>query len=197
MYLDTPSPSPHRSKGHANRSPRSAHRRRSSSRLETTPHDVADEEPPHAPFHEPEFQQAFADAKKLVGDLASVLASSSLHREADSRIRALYQQAIDLSHFQSPIARTVGLVGDSGVGMSSVMAVERVVSYRLTGKSSLLNSLLDLDGFARSVRGKTPSYLGWFTANPIVIYKRATVERRAPVSQPSITTTNAMTTPSR
>ena len=111
------SPSPNMPNGGANSSPRSASRRRSSSYVDQTPHNVADEEPPRERFHEPDFQREFANAKELVADLVTILASSSLHNEAESRIRTLYLQAVDLSRFQNPSTRTVGLVGDSGVGM--------------------------------------------------------------------------------
>lgn len=112
-YLHPRSPTPDVRNGGASNSPGSASRRRSQ---DQTPHNVADEEPPQEQFHEPDFQREFANAKKLVADLANVLASSSLHNEAESRIRALYLQAVDLSRFQNPSTRTVGLVGDSGVG---------------------------------------------------------------------------------
>ncbi|KIX08785.1 uncharacterized protein Z518_03442 [Rhinocladiella mackenziei CBS 650.93] len=132
-YLDPRSPSPGVIHRDGSRSPRSASRRRSGSHVDQTPHNVADEEPPHERFHEPEFQRELAHSRDLVGDLVNILASSSLHNESESRIRTLYLQAVDLSRFQHPSTRTVGLVGDSGVG-----------------KSSLLNSLLDFEGFART-----------------------------------------------
>lgn len=118
-YLHPRSPSPNLPSSGANSSPGSASRRRSSSYIDPTPHNVADEEPPPERFHEPDFQREFANAKKLVVDLVNVLAGSSLHNEAESRIRSLYLQAVDLSRFQNPSTRTVGLVGDSGVGMLS------------------------------------------------------------------------------
>ncbi|EXJ72753.1 uncharacterized protein A1O5_03900 [Cladophialophora psammophila CBS 110553] len=114
-------------------SPGSASRRRSGSQVDLTPHNVTDEEPPHARFHEPDFQLQLAISKGLVEDLVYVLESSSLHSEPGSRIRTLYLQAVKLSRYQDPSTRTVGLVGNSGVG-----------------KSSLLNSLLDRRGFART-----------------------------------------------
>ncbi|KIY02880.1 uncharacterized protein Z520_01345 [Fonsecaea multimorphosa CBS 102226] len=132
-YLHPRSPSPNISIDGAHRSIRSTSRRRSGSYVDPTPHNVAEEEPPRERFHEPEFQREFTTAKNLVNDLVNVLASSSLHNEAQSRIRALYLQAVDLSRFQKPSARIVALVGDGEVG-----------------KSSLLNSLLDFEGFARS-----------------------------------------------
>ncbi|KAK3331432.1 hypothetical protein B0H66DRAFT_546532 [Apodospora peruviana] len=119
---------------HESESPRPspARSRRSSSRVNSLRHNVRDEEPPQDRFHEPAFQQAFHNAKALMGDLARVLESSSLHLGPDSTMRSLRQTAQELATFRCPPTRVVGLVGDSGVG-----------------KSSLLNSLLDVRGLAR------------------------------------------------
>ena len=57
-----------------------------------------------------------------------------MHRERGSSVQAIYQQAARLSKFEPSSCRIVGLVGDSGVG-----------------KSSLINSLLDKLEFARAV----------------------------------------------
>lgn len=116
-YLSPVSPSLDRTNGDATERRRSASRRRSGSHVDQAPHNVVDEEPPQERFHEPAFQQAFASAKSLVAQLIDVLAGSSLHNEPDSNIRKLYLQASDLGSFQYPSTRTVGLVGDSGVGM--------------------------------------------------------------------------------
>lgn len=96
--------------------PSPGRRRRSSSRVNLLPHNVRDEEPPQDRFHEPAFQQAFRNAKALMGGLAAVLESSALHLEPDSAMRNLRQTAQDLATFQCPPTRVVGLVGDSGVG---------------------------------------------------------------------------------
>lgn len=90
--------------------------RRSSSRANLIPHDVRDEEPPQDRFHDPAFQQAFRNAKAIVGSLAGVLGSSTLQLEPDSTIVQLTQTARRLADFQCPPTRVVGLVGDSGVG---------------------------------------------------------------------------------
>ena len=95
-----------------------AARRRSSSRTNIIPHDVRDEEPPQDRFHEPAFQQAFGDAKILMSELANVLGSSSLHIDPDSTMQRLHREAVKLANFQCPSSRTVGFVGDSGVGTS-------------------------------------------------------------------------------
>ena len=71
-----------------------------------------------------------------MASLAQTLASSEpeLHHEPDSVMRRLHRETEKLSRFECPATRTVGFVGDSGVG-----------------KSSLLNSLLDVKGLARAV----------------------------------------------
>ncbi|OHW99019.1 hypothetical protein CSPAE12_02220 [Colletotrichum incanum] len=114
-------------------SPRAPRRSRAGSRTSLVPHDVKDEELPPNRFHDPAVQGAFGDAKALMARLVGVLESSPLHESPDSTIERLHRQARELSCFECPPTRTVGFVGDSGVG-----------------KSSVLNSLLDQDGLART-----------------------------------------------
>ncbi|KAK6859171.1 hypothetical protein PG995_005024 [Apiospora arundinis] len=116
--------------------PRRARRRRSSSKVSPEFYDVRDEKAPNDRFNEPTFQSAFRDARTLMSDLRHTLASSSLHIEPDSAMKRLHLEAEELSNFHCPPSRTVGFVGDSGVG-----------------KSSLLNSLLDFRGLARASNG--------------------------------------------
>ena len=54
-----------------------------------------------------------------MAQLARVLGSSALHLEPDSTMRTLRERADELARFRCPPTRTVGLVGDSGVGMGS------------------------------------------------------------------------------
>ncbi|KAF6518691.1 hypothetical protein HZS61_017065 [Fusarium oxysporum f. sp. conglutinans] len=122
----TLSPEPRRSR---NGTPR----RRRSSTGAVEQHDVADEELPDDAFHSPEFQGAFRDAKQLMSSIQSVLGSSNIHEAHESTMRKLHEDAGRLAAFEYPATRTVGFVGDSGVG-----------------KSSLLNSLLDTKGLART-----------------------------------------------
>lgn len=100
---------------------RNAHdrRRRSSSRINTVIHHVQDEEPPQDRFHEPAFQLAFRDARSSMSELADVLGNNSFQIDPDSTIQRLHKEAKDLASFQSPSSRTVGFVGDSGVGTSN------------------------------------------------------------------------------
>jgi hypothetical protein len=108
-------------------SQRRASRRRSSSRTNASPHNVMDEEPPNDRFHEPTFQQAFFDAKRFMSELTDVLSSSSIHNEPDSTMRQLHEEAQKLARFQCPSTRTVGFVGDSGVGKDILSCQYRIV----------------------------------------------------------------------
>ncbi|KAJ4353987.1 uncharacterized protein N0V89_005719 [Didymosphaeria variabile] len=78
-------------------------------------------------------QQSFDKAREMSAKIVNVLISSDIHREPESGIERLYRESLRLSRFELPSSRTVGLVGDSGVG-----------------KSSLINSLLDKENLARS-----------------------------------------------
>ncbi|RYP01347.1 hypothetical protein DL765_010864 [Monosporascus sp. GIB2] len=115
------------------RSPSPSRRRRSGSMINRDTHQIENEDPPEALFHMPEVQEALANARTLTARMADVLSSSNLHLENGSTIESLHQQATRLNGFQLPSSRIVGLVGDSGVG-----------------KSSLINSLLDKMELARA-----------------------------------------------
>ncbi|KAF1998022.1 hypothetical protein P154DRAFT_440141 [Amniculicola lignicola CBS 123094] len=115
------------------RSPSPSSRRRSGASPARTIHSVEHEEPPHALRHAQEVQQALTNARNAVAQITNILSASNLHQENNSSIGRLHRQAIALQNFQPPSSRIVGLVGDSGVG-----------------KSSLINSLLDRVDFARA-----------------------------------------------
>ncbi|KAE9378390.1 hypothetical protein N431DRAFT_400024 [Stipitochalara longipes BDJ] len=117
-------------------SPRQSSRRRSTPRTSVATHDVRDEELPNDRFHETTFQQAFSDSKRLMEELTEVLSSSTIQHDQDSVMRRLHEKGSELARFHCPSTRTVGFVGDSGVG-----------------KSSLLNTLLDFRALARTSDG--------------------------------------------
>ncbi|KAH7071874.1 hypothetical protein BKA63DRAFT_492539 [Paraphoma chrysanthemicola] len=114
-------------------SPTPARRRRSGSGIRREQHQIEAEEPPEAFTHMAEVQEALIDAQALTRRIATALGGSILHLENGSSIQSLHQQATRLAEFQPLSSRTVGLVGDSGVG-----------------KSSLINSLLDMNDLARA-----------------------------------------------
>ena len=80
------------------------------------PHDVRSEEPPDGKFNTPEVQQALADSTDLMKRLAGVLRGSALRDQEGSTIGRLHREAQKLAAFQVQATRTVGFVGDSGVG---------------------------------------------------------------------------------
>jgi hypothetical protein len=151
------------------RSPSPSRRRRSGSGIRREPHQVESELPPEAFAHMVEVQEALASARALPKRLVAVLSSSNLYRENGSSIRKLYQQAKNLSEFELPSSRIVGLVGDSGVG-----------------KSSLINSLLDKSDLARAVSNSMtyPKYLQAKTK-----INRAAVAQHVHVLSPNIIST--------
>lgn len=82
-------------------------------------HRVEDEVIPDDPFQNERFQDALKRSKELMVKLDGDLSRSSLVGEQDSVIRRLHDRVQDLAGFQCPATRTVGFVGDSGVGESS------------------------------------------------------------------------------
>jgi ABC-type multidrug transport system fused ATPase/permease subunit len=117
-------------------SPTPSRRRRSRSGtgVQTEIHIVENETPPDSLFHSNEVQEALRSTGPMIRSVANRLANSELHREPNSRVQGLHQQALKLQAFELPSSRIVGLIGDSGVG-----------------KSSLINCLLDKEGLARTV----------------------------------------------
>lgn len=126
--------SPGASRWRESRSSSLSRRRRSESGINRDSHRIENEDPPQASFYMPEVQEALANARTLTSRMANILSSSNSHRENESSIQSLRQQAMRLNGFQLPSSRIVGLVGDSGVG-----------------KSFLINSLLDKKDLARAV----------------------------------------------
>lgn len=97
-------------------------------------HSVDNEEPPIALFYQPEVQKALSTSQESVARVLNVLSSSNLHTEDSSTIQSLYHKSLELALLPNLLPRIVGLIGDSGVG-----------------KSSLINSLLDRKELARAV----------------------------------------------
>jgi len=111
----------------------------SASRSRSAIHQIECEDEPAELSELRAAQEALVNARVLTSRLMNALSSSNLHQERRSSINTLYQQATRLHDFQLPSSRVVGLVGDSGVG-----------------KSSLINSLLDKMELTRSVSDHAP-----------------------------------------
>jgi hypothetical protein len=108
----------HLSPGAHNRSRRQSRSRRSTS-VSQQPHNVREEEPPPDAFHKPSFQAAFQGTKAAMASLSIVLGSGPAYDDQESRMLALQRDANRLAQFQCPSKRTVGLVGESGAGLST------------------------------------------------------------------------------
>ncbi|KAL1967746.1 hypothetical protein VTN77DRAFT_3003 [Rasamsonia byssochlamydoides] len=96
-------------------------------------YDVRQERLPRARIYNNRLQNALRDVKNQFTKLKNTMRNSPLAQDESSDFYALYEQVKNFSRFEYPETRTVGFIGDSGVG-----------------KSSLINSLLDQEGLARS-----------------------------------------------
>jgi len=97
-------------------------------------YNANDEAPPDEPYFNPEFQSALHNGKLVAQRIASEFEKCELARDHESHVSSIILAANELRKFDAPSVCTIGIVGDSGVG-----------------KSSLINSLLDSTGLARTV----------------------------------------------
>ncbi|KAL4811959.1 hypothetical protein BDW67DRAFT_136200 [Aspergillus spinulosporus] len=96
-------------------------------------YNVRDEELPRAPIYDIRLQNALRNVRGQIADLAQFIGERELTHDPTSDIHDLYEQLVRASRFSYPTSRTVGFIGESGAG-----------------KSSVINSILDEDGLARS-----------------------------------------------
>jgi hypothetical protein len=88
-------------------------------------------------------RNAVAAGKSISGFLADTLKQSALASNDESNLHLVVTLAEELRNYQSPVEFTIGLIGDSGAG-----------------KSSLINSLLNTKDLAKTV---SETYTGGFT----------------------------------
>ncbi|KAL4805559.1 hypothetical protein BDV18DRAFT_161210 [Aspergillus unguis] len=96
-------------------------------------YSVREEELPREPIYDARLQNSLREVRSHLAALATSMRRSELVRDEATDIQGLYGRVEAMSRFEYPETRTVGFIGDSGVG-----------------KSSLINSLLDHEGLARS-----------------------------------------------
>ncbi|KAJ5711184.1 hypothetical protein N7488_005340 [Penicillium malachiteum] len=94
---------------------------------------IRDESLPNVPIYDARLQDQVKEVKSKLTSLVTSIGSSALVHDQSSSLHAHYQKVKKASKFEYPEIRTVGFIGDSGVG-----------------KSSLINSLLDQRGLSRS-----------------------------------------------
>lgn len=123
---------------------------RMSVHVENNTYNFRQEPLPLAPIYDSHLQDGLVDVKNQLGDLANTMRLSERVRDPNTSLHALYKEARKASEFKCPETRTVGLIGASGVGMLSFLAW-LAYSNAGIGKSSVINSLLDQMGLARSV----------------------------------------------
>jgi hypothetical protein len=80
-------------------------------------YNTNDEKPPNEPYFDEEFQKALQKAKSVAGRIANILDTCELARDRDSHVFSMIQTANRLRQFDAPSVCTIGIVGDSGVGM--------------------------------------------------------------------------------
>ncbi|KAJ5595499.1 uncharacterized protein N7459_001707 [Penicillium hispanicum] len=88
------------------------------------------------PIKDPRLQRALAELDKKLHILTTTMRHSDLSSDPNTALHRMLEKNRELSGFKYPETRSVGFIGDSGVG-----------------KSSLINSLLDIKGMARSGGG--------------------------------------------
>ncbi|KAL2813123.1 hypothetical protein BJX63DRAFT_395031 [Aspergillus granulosus] len=96
-------------------------------------YNVREEALPQAPIYDVGLQNALREVRSHLTNLKLSMARSGLVHNESTKIHELYKQVESMSRFEYPETRIVAFIGDSGVG-----------------KSSLINSLLDHDGLART-----------------------------------------------
>ncbi|GIJ92098.1 hypothetical protein Asppvi_011073 [Aspergillus pseudoviridinutans] len=96
-------------------------------------YNIRQEELPQVPIYDIRLQTALRNVRGQLADLAQVMSRRELAQDPTSAFHELYKQTLEASGFAYPATRTVGFIGDSGMG-----------------KSSLINSILDQEGLARS-----------------------------------------------
>ncbi|TVY12926.1 hypothetical protein LARI1_G009230 [Lachnellula arida] len=96
-------------------------------------YNVNDETAPDEPYFNKQFQEALRKGKLVARRIADRLSTCELAEKEDSQIYSIIQNSKELQQFAAPSVCTIGIVGDSGVG-----------------KSSLINSLLDEDDLANT-----------------------------------------------
>ncbi|KAL3441007.1 hypothetical protein BJX65DRAFT_289514 [Aspergillus insuetus] len=96
-------------------------------------YNIRGEELPQAPIYDIRLQNALRDIRGQLTDLVYGMSLQEQALDSTTGFRRLYEQTLSASRFTYPATRTVGFIGDSGMG-----------------KSSVINSILDQEGLARS-----------------------------------------------
>ncbi|MCJ1431481.1 hypothetical protein MMC27_000834 [Xylographa pallens] len=118
--------------------------------IDFRPVSVRDEELPQRPYFDQNLQKAIKEAQEIIGNIADELAGSASAQNAESGLHALKEQALQSRYFEIDATSTIGIVGESAAGKTFVLFKIIIAMLKETGKSSLINSLLDLREVART-----------------------------------------------
>jgi hypothetical protein len=77
---------------------------------------VDDEVLPLEPYYNKGFQISLRDGVEIAKAAVKCLENSTEARKPDSGLGGILQSALELSHFDAPATRTIGVVGDSAAG---------------------------------------------------------------------------------
>ncbi|OJD13291.1 hypothetical protein AJ78_06233 [Emergomyces pasteurianus Ep9510] len=100
--------------------------------------------PAGLPYYDAQFQRYLRDGKNVATTIAELLRNFAIANEAGSSLNRIFETATELSQYNSPTTRIVGVVGNTG-----------------QGKSSLVNALLDEKELAKtnSMGGSVTSFV--------------------------------------
>lgn len=115
-----------------------------------TGYDVSKEELPAGTFFDQGIQDALKSAKKLAGSIDDQLSQCALAHTPNSDLYKIREAAKKHRNFDCPAKRTIGITGNSGEGNSALVVFQISLMLSL-GKSSLINSLLDVPNLAKKV----------------------------------------------
>lgn len=85
------------------------------------PYNVDAEALPPNPCFDRDYQQALRTAKTLAGNVHNELSQCEMANGAGTQLHRITQRAAQLSRFDSPASRTIGIVGDSAAGTSLLL----------------------------------------------------------------------------
>ena len=114
-------------------------------------YNIRGEELPEAAVYDIRLQDALRDVRGRLTDLAQCMGKQEQAQDITTVFHNLYEQILDASRFTYPDTRTVGFIGDSGMGKFVVWVYRDEGLTEMAGKSSVINSILDQEGLARSV----------------------------------------------
>lgn len=83
---------------------------------ETSPTGIREESLPAAPIYDSRLQHGLKEVKRELSILADKMALSELNQDHSSGLHALCNRTKEMSMFDYPVTRTVGFIGESGVG---------------------------------------------------------------------------------